>query len=128
MSPGHSRHLISGLRASVPVPEQGASTRILSNRRAKGSLRSASSSTGLIPSLPRLRNVLRRPKCRSPATTGAISASNLALPPGAAQTSSTQLPGRTASSVATRWELMSWTRIAPPDARCAQDADPEVSA
>ncbi len=35
--PGFSRHLISGLRASVPVPEHGASTRIRSNRRENGS-------------------------------------------------------------------------------------------
>ena len=35
-SSGFSRHLISGLRASVPVPEQGASSRMRSKRPAEG--------------------------------------------------------------------------------------------
>ena len=47
-SAGVKRHLISGLRPSVPVPEQGASTRMRSKRRAKGS--------GWVPSSTTSRN------------------------------------------------------------------------
>ena len=45
ISSGRRRHLISGLRAKVPVPEQGASSKIRSNFAPKGSSRAASNRT-----------------------------------------------------------------------------------
>ena len=47
---GRSRHLISGFRPSVPVPEQGASSRIRSKGRRKGSGTAPSSTTSGQPS------------------------------------------------------------------------------
>ena len=64
MSSGFSRHLISGLRARVPVPEHGASTRMRSNFAVKGSGFVASSVTTGIPSGNSIRARLR---CRSQA-------------------------------------------------------------
>src|ERR1039457_6265402 len=61
-SSGLSRHLISGLRPRVPVPEQGASTSMRSKRRAKGSGRVPSSTTRLpVSGL----SWVRRWKCKS---------------------------------------------------------------
>ena len=108
MSAGFSRHLISGLRASVPVPEHGASTNTESKRRLNGSRSSASIATGRTLASP--KRLIRRSLCkwRSAATTVADSASILAFPPGAAQTSSTTEPRSALTRAPTRCELRSW--------------------
>ena len=100
-SAGVSRHLISGLRPSVPVPEQGASTRMRSKRPREGQRTRAvqhhqvGASSGF--------SCARRWKCRSQATARTPASSACAvLLPGAAQRSRKRLPGLEAAAAA-RW-------------------------
>ena len=109
------------------MPEQGASTRMRSKRVANGNACSASICRSRISRQPRRRRASRRWNERSPATTGLRSARILALPPGAAQASSTWQPGRTSSDSATRCELMSKNATARWEAFAAAAALPEAS-
>ena len=116
-SSGRSRHRISGCRASVPVPEQGASTRMRSNLILEWQrLRSVERPRHSMLSNARTFEPLRSSRAHD-AHAGRRRSRDLAalrldesssvFPPGAAQRSRTLFPGSTQSRCATACEASS---------------------
>ena len=92
---GLRRHLISGLRARVPVPEHGTSTSTRSKSSALGRVRMSAVIICTFFAGTSLRSSRARCGCSSTATMaarGLRSASNRVLPPGAAQQSRMRAP------------------------------------
>ena len=109
------RQRASGRRRSAPNPEHGASSSTRSNDcgRNGGAVPSAPTiciSFGLMSRRSRLldNNVSRDGRISAATTIAPSATSAVALPPGAAHTSSTRSPGCASTAAATSCEPSSW--------------------
>ena len=107
---------MSGWRRSVPVPEQGASSRIASNgSEAVHLLASAVMSSAARPARARFSptRTMRRAEISTAVTFAPAAQSCIVLPPGAAQRSATRLPAMSPSRRTGKVAAASCTHHAP---------------